>query len=81
MSAIHRNANDRNGQHGRTSSGESIDRKARCLPGPRWASYLKRPKSIDDSMPHARDLVRNKAGCGDIPLAWVWVSFSRAKKS
>jgi len=26
-----------------------------------------RPKSIDDIMPHARDLVSNKAGLGDIP--------------
>src|SRR4029077_5045753 len=52
---------------GRTGSGERIARTARCLPASRWASYLKRPKSINDSMPHARDLVRNKAGFGDIP--------------
>jgi hypothetical protein len=80
VSAIHRNANDHSGQHGRTSSGERIDRTARCLPASRWASYLKRPKSINDSMHHARDLVRNKAGFGDIPPAWV-VCFSPAKKS
>src|ERR1700674_2451650 len=31
---------------------------------PRWPSYLKKPKSADEILPHARDLVRNKAGFG-----------------
>ena len=61
--------------------GKESTAKPDAYPAPRWASYLKRPKSIDDIMPHARDLVRNKAGFGDIPLAWVWVCFSRANKS
>jgi hypothetical protein len=59
--------NDRNGQHGRTSSGKESTAKPDAYPARRWASYLKRPKSIDDIMPHARDLVSNKAGFGDIP--------------
>jgi hypothetical protein len=61
--------------------GKESTTKPDAYPAPRWASYLKRRKSIDDSMPRARDLLRNKAGFGDIPLAWVWVCFSRAKKS
>ena len=38
--------------------------KPPAYPASRWPSYLKRSKSIDDMMPHARDLVRNKAGFG-----------------
>src|SRR5690348_4671738 len=33
-------------------------------PAPRWPSYLKKPNSVDELLPHARDLVRNKAGFG-----------------
>ena len=31
-------------------------------PAPRWPSYFKPPKAIDDLMPAARQLVRNKSG-------------------
>ena len=31
-------------------------------PAPRWPSYFKTPKSIDDLMPAARMLVRNQSG-------------------
>src|SRR6267378_3565565 len=37
---------------------------AAAYPAPRWPSYLKKPKSVEEIMPHARDLVRNKAGFG-----------------
>ena len=35
-----------------------------AYPAPRWPSYLKKPKSVEEILPHARDLVRNKAGFG-----------------
>ena len=38
--------------------------KANAYPAPHWPSYLKKPKSVEDILPHARDLVRNKAGFG-----------------
>ena len=43
-------------------------------PAPRWPSYFKTPKSVDDLMPAARLLVRNQSGLqgkghGD-PAAW-----------
>ena len=38
--------------------------KDNAYPAPRWPSYLKRPTSVEEIMPHARDLVRNKAGFG-----------------
>src|SRR6185436_770217 len=31
-------------------------------PAPRWPSYFKTPKSVDDLMPAARLLVRNQSG-------------------
>src|SRR5690349_9307820 len=31
-------------------------------PAPRWPSYFQPPKSVDDLMPAARQLVRNKSG-------------------
>src|SRR5204862_3431871 len=31
-------------------------------PAPRWPSYFKKPKSVDDLMPAARLLVRNQSG-------------------
>src|SRR6267378_5535338 len=37
---------------------------AAAYPAPRWPSYLKKPTSVEEIMPHARDLVRNKAGFG-----------------
>jgi len=33
-------------------------------PAPRWAAYLKEPKTVADILPHARALVRNKATFG-----------------
>src|SRR3989442_14668273 len=38
--------------------------KSAAYPAPRWPSYLKKPKSVEEILPHARDLVRNKAGFG-----------------
>ena len=38
--------------------------KDSAYPAPRWPSYLKKPTSVEEIMPHARDLVRNKAGFG-----------------
>src|SRR5260370_18127046 len=38
--------------------------KDNAYPAPRWPSYLKKPASVEEIMPHARDLVRNKAGFG-----------------
>lgn len=38
--------------------------KAGAYPAPRWPSYLKKPNSMEELLPHARDLVRNKAGFG-----------------
>jgi hypothetical protein len=40
------------------------DAKADVYPAPRWRSYLKRPKSVEDILPHARNFVRNKAAFG-----------------
>ena len=31
-------------------------------PAPRWPSYFKKPESVDELMPAARALVRNKSG-------------------
>ena len=42
---------------------ESTARPA-AYPAPRWPSYLKKLNTVDEMMPHARDLVRNKAGFG-----------------
>ena len=38
--------------------------KTTAYPAPRWPSYLTKLKTVDEMMPHARDLVRNKAGFG-----------------
>src|SRR5260370_35073645 len=38
--------------------------KSAAYPAPRWPSYLKKPKSVEEILPHTRDLVRNKAGFG-----------------
>ena len=38
--------------------------KTSSYPAPRWPSYLKKSNSVDELLPHARDLVRNKAGFG-----------------
>src|SRR3989475_13229077 len=38
--------------------------KSAAYPAPRWPSCLKKPKSVEEILPHARDLVRNKAGFG-----------------
>src|SRR5713226_1317100 len=46
-----------------TQKKESATR-AVAYPAPRWPSYLKKPKSVEEILPHARDLVRNKAGFG-----------------
>ena len=43
---------------GRTGSADP----AVSYPAPRWPSYFKRPESIDEIMPAARALVRNKSG-------------------
>src|SRR5450756_2322421 len=32
------------------------------FPAPRWPSYFKTPKSVDELMPAARGLVRNQSG-------------------
>jgi hypothetical protein len=49
--------------HPQTHEKESATRMG-AYPAPRWPSYLKKPKSVDEILPHARDLVRNKAGFG-----------------
>jgi hypothetical protein len=51
------------GAHSGAQKKESPPRQD-SYPAPRWPSYLKKPKSVDEILPHARDLVRNKAGFG-----------------
>ncbi len=43
---------------------KEMSAKTVAYPAPRWPSYLKRPKSVEELLPHARDLARNKAGFG-----------------
>jgi hypothetical protein len=46
-------------------------------PAPRWPSYFKTPKSVDDLMPAARLLVRNQSGL----RARAWGSCSPVRRS
>src|SRR4051812_38692260 len=41
---------------------EQVAEQKPQYPAPRWPSYFKPPKSVDDLMPAARLLVRNKSG-------------------
>src|SRR6266852_18393 len=48
--------------------------KTGAFPAPRWPSYLRKPNSVDELLPHARDLVRNKAGFGgNSPGLGLWL--------
>src|SRR5918993_3283619 len=45
----------------RSTAGDQAQQKE-VYPEPRWPSYFKPPASIDELMPAARQLVRNKSG-------------------
>src|SRR5688572_7355257 len=40
----------------------AAQKQKETYPAPRWPSYFQPPKSIEDLMPAARQLVRNKSG-------------------
>src|SRR5207247_11120348 len=47
---------------GASASSRAGARPNEKYPEPRWPSYFKPPKSVDDLMPAARTLVRNQSG-------------------
>ncbi|HXH06534.1 MAG TPA: hypothetical protein VNI83_08080, partial [Vicinamibacterales bacterium] len=47
---------------GDSGAGAAASRPGGGYPAPRWPSYFKPPKSVDDLMPAARALVRNTSG-------------------
>lgn len=51
-----------NGSEAGANAGAGAAAPAGGYPAPRWPSYFQPPKSIDDLMPAARQLVRNTSG-------------------